>query len=181
MNSALPRKAFSSARSRAARSGLPFDLSFASLEAMLARQGNRCAVSGIEFNDDPFQNAFVKHPFAPSLDRIDCSQGYVHPNVRLVCVAVNFGLGQWGDEVFRTIARATLAKEAPPATLPPNLLSERIRAAQAVLPMLPPFEQAKQRRRIAAVKRACHPWFGGTQEGCGTGAGHAPPAGVRGR
>jgi hypothetical protein len=122
---------------------------------MLARQGDRCAVSGIEFNDNLFQNAFVKHPFAPSLGRIDCSQEYTHPNVRLVCVAVNFGLGQWGDEVCRTIARATLAKEAPPATLPPNLLSERIRAAQAVLPMLSPIEQAKQRRRIAALKRAC--------------------------
>jgi hypothetical protein len=27
-------------------------------------------------------------------------------NVRLVCVAVNFGMGQWGQEVFLTLASA---------------------------------------------------------------------------
>jgi hypothetical protein len=78
------------------------------IEGMFRAQGGRCAVSGLPFSMKRYANAFVKHPFAPSLDRIKCRSGYKRGNVRLVCTAVNFGLGQWGDEVFRAIAEATV-------------------------------------------------------------------------
>ena len=50
----------------------------------------------------------VKHPFAPSLDRISSQGGYTADNVRLVCIAVNFGMGQWGEELYLTFARAAV-------------------------------------------------------------------------
>jgi hypothetical protein len=31
--------------------------------------------------------------------------------VRLVCVAVNFGMGQWDEEVFLTLAQAAVERE----------------------------------------------------------------------
>lgn len=40
----------------------------------------------------------VKHPFAPSLDRISSHGGSTADNLRLVCIAVNLGMGQWGEE-----------------------------------------------------------------------------------
>jgi hypothetical protein len=36
----------------------------------------------------------------------------------LVCVAVNFGMRQWGEEVFMTLARAAVAREAKDRTNP---------------------------------------------------------------
>jgi len=102
-----------------------------------------------------FAKAFVKYPFAPSIDRINCGFGYRRGNVRLVSTAVNFGLGQWGDEVFRTIAEATVQHQNRLiANQPASALDERINAAVAVLPLLSKAERQLQARRIAGLKRA---------------------------
>lgn len=53
----------------------------------------------------------VKRPFAPSLDRIDSTRGYVVGNVQFVCTAANFAKGQWGLDVLRRIARGVVATE----------------------------------------------------------------------
>src|SRR5829696_9123157 len=87
---------------------MQFILNFEEVHEILRRQHGCCAVSGLRFSMIRVSESFVKRPFAPSLERIDCSGGYTRLNVRLVCTAVNFGLGQWGDEVFRTIAEATV-------------------------------------------------------------------------
>jgi hypothetical protein len=76
------------------------------------RQHGRCAVSGVKFDLERFPDALVKHPFAPSIDRILSTGHYTPDNVRLVCVAVNFGMGEWGLEVYMTLARAAVAREA---------------------------------------------------------------------
>lgn len=113
-----------------------------------------CAISGLSFALTRLPEAFVKHPFAPSLDRINCGGGYTPGNVRLVCIAVNFGLGQWGEEVFRSIAEATVRNQPAPRVMREADLDERISAAEAVLPLLTDLERAHQRRRIAGLKRA---------------------------
>ena len=86
------RAAFTSARSRAASSGMRFQLTYQDVLDLFEEQGHRCAISGLNFGMTRIADAFVKHPFAPSIDRINCSKGYTLDNVRLVCVAVNFGL-----------------------------------------------------------------------------------------
>lgn len=45
-----------------------------------------------------------RHPYTPSIDRIDSSIGYTRDNSRIVCVAANIALSDWGEEVFSTLA-----------------------------------------------------------------------------
>ncbi len=44
------------------------------------------------------------NPWAPSLDRIDCSKGYLKGNVRVVCWAYNVARRNWPDAVVREMA-----------------------------------------------------------------------------
>ena len=83
------------------------------MQSLWDRQHGRCAVSGRHFSMANFPLALVRHPYGPSLDRIDSHKGYTRDKVRLVCTAVNFGLGQWGDEVFLPVAEATSRRQAP--------------------------------------------------------------------
>jgi hypothetical protein len=123
-------------------------------------QDGRCAVTGLRFNLERFPDALVKHPFAPSVDRRLSSGGYTEDNVRLVCVAVNFGIGQWGEEVFLTLARAAIDREARATSDPQTDADwsarqrERISAAEDLLDKLHGSERAKQRHRIAGLKSA---------------------------
>lgn len=76
------------------------------LENAAKRSGGRCEVSGIEFH----MGSKTRHPFQPSIDRIDSSKGYESENIRLVCLVVNFCMGQWGESVFYSVAAATVSK-----------------------------------------------------------------------
>jgi hypothetical protein len=145
------------ARDNARKKGMAFDLTPEFAETLW--KDGRCAVTGRSFSLQAFADALVKHPFAPSIDRKLSSGGYTKDNVRLVCVAVNFGMGQWGQEVFLELAHAAVDHEqrAPRVTSAADWEAgyrERIAAAQAVLVGLPPSEQAKQQQRIAGLKRA---------------------------
>ena len=145
------------ARDNARKKGMAFDLTPEFAETLW--KDGRCAVTGRSFSVQPFPDALVKHPFAPSIDRKLSSGGYTKDNARLVCVAVNFGMGQWGQEVFLELAHAAVDQEqrAPRVTSAAEWEAgyrERIAAAQAVLDGLPTSEQAKQRQRIAGLKRA---------------------------
>ncbi len=95
---------------RAQRANIPFTIKPEDAERLYEAQDGRCALTGLAFNFDEFPLAFVKCPFGPSIDRRDPHGGYTPDNVRLVCVAVNFGLGQWGDETYLRLARAAVAK-----------------------------------------------------------------------
>ena len=133
-------------------------------------------MTGFKFNLMRFPDALVKHPYAPSIDRVLCRGGYTQDNVRLVCVAVNFGMGEWGQGVYLTLARAAVKREheqekdeeaspvqavvdeerrrKPEAEKERGTLAERLDAAEKLLPLLPESEQEKQRHRIAGFKAA---------------------------
>lgn len=76
----------------------------------LFQKSNKCTLTGIEFDFKCYQNK-KDNPFRPSLDRIDCSRGYTQDNVRLVCVAVNFALNEFGESIFKQICEAYLANK----------------------------------------------------------------------
>ena len=78
-------------RHRAERSGFVHDLPDDQGRQLFQRQKGLCAISGLPFSLTEFAGVLVKHPFAPSLDRISSRGGYTVNNVRLVCIAVNFG------------------------------------------------------------------------------------------
>jgi len=72
----------------------------------------RCELTGLEFQMES-RGPNRANPFAPSLDRIEPSKGYVEGNVRLVCYAVNMARSDWGDEVLLIVARALVSQSAP--------------------------------------------------------------------
>lgn len=72
---------------------------------LLERSNGRCEVTGITFVCGQSLNG-RPHPFSPSIDRIDSSDGYHLANCRIVCYAVNMAMNAWGEEVLRKIGMA---------------------------------------------------------------------------
>jgi hypothetical protein len=110
---------------------------------------------------DLISGAFPRRLSNTPLRRASIGGRRAADNVRLVCVAVNFGVGQWGEEVFLTLARAAADHEKRERLEPSTDLDawkagyrERIAAAEALLASLPENERPKQRRHIASLKRA---------------------------
>lgn len=79
------------------RRGIEFDLTGDDVEGLLEGCNWRCAVTGRHFSMDIVGG---KRPYAPSIDRIDNAKGYLRGNCRVVCVAVNYAMNVWGEEVL---------------------------------------------------------------------------------
>lgn len=94
---------YSSSRAGAEMRNLDFELTPRDLIALALASGGECTVSGISW-DYVTKNVRGKRPWSPSLDRIDCEKGYSRENCRLVCVAVNIALSDFGEDVLRRIA-----------------------------------------------------------------------------
>lgn len=92
-------------RKRARNKGLKYGLSAGWILKRLERIGYCCELSGIAFSARRPRESH-KRPWMPSLDRIDCTKGYTQDNVRIVCVAVNTLLQDWGDSVFHDLMKA---------------------------------------------------------------------------
>jgi hypothetical protein len=91
----------------AKRREIPHSLTLADVEQLVAKAGGRCQVTGIVFSNEIVNGT---RPYGPSLDRIDSSEGYHPDNVRLVCIAINNAMRDWGDSVFFTLVNALLSK-----------------------------------------------------------------------
>lgn len=52
------------------------------------------------------------NPWAPSIDRIDCSKGYEPGNVRAVCWAYNIARRNWPDSVVLEMALALTGRRS---------------------------------------------------------------------
>jgi hypothetical protein len=89
------------ARRRAEKKGIPFSLSAKWVSEALGR--GYCEATGIPFN---MQSGEGRSPFAPSIDRIDCSKGYTEENARVVVWAFNMACGEFGEEVLWQIVKA---------------------------------------------------------------------------
>jgi hypothetical protein len=159
----------SQARAGAIKRGIGFDLSLDYGEILFQTQHGRCAVTGIPFHMQRFSDAFVKYPFAPSIDRILSSGGYTRDNTRLVCAAVNFGMGQWGEELFLTLARYAVvydkAKSANDEKYWYAQQDECIAAAETILLILPVEERGAQAHHIAGLKASRTKGLDGLREG----------------
>jgi len=91
------------ARNRAR--GSEEDFSMSDLEAAWKNCGGCCAVSGMPFDFLIVGDGQAKHPFAPSLDRIDRHKSYRRDNVRLVISIANFAMNAWGRNRFTSWPR----------------------------------------------------------------------------
>lgn len=96
---ALPvwaRRMYLNAETRARTLGRAFSLSPEAFIRLVEDSGGKCAVTGYPM-DLQARADESRHPFAPSLDRIESSKGYEAGNVRLVCMVVNFAMNKWGE------------------------------------------------------------------------------------
>ena len=158
----LLRRRQAAARRRAQLRNKEFDLRQGFAESLFVAQGGRCAVTGLKFSFEAYPDAFVKHPFAPSIDRKLSGRGYTEDNVRLVCTAANFGMGQWGDELFIRLADAAAQRARRDQTDPDpaadadwhDRQQTRIQAVEAVRDKLPATEQARLQAHLASLRRA---------------------------
>lgn len=97
-------RALRGAAHRARQRNFEFELDFEWARERVEQQEFRCAVSGVAFYCDK-KLPPERNPFAPSLDRIDCSRGYTRENTRVVVFALNVMLSDWGIEVVEKVAR----------------------------------------------------------------------------
>lgn len=91
-------------RCRAKR--LAFDLDTAWLLHRLL--GGTCELTGLPFDMTVVNRRFT--PLSPSVDRIVANGGYTQNNCRVVMLAVNFALSNWGLETFLPIAEALVER-----------------------------------------------------------------------
>lgn len=93
------------ARTRSRNKGLVFNLDEFCDELQRRIDLGVCEISGVPFDLSP-----GRKPTSPSLDRIVPELGYIIGNVRVICHALNAGLGDWGEESFAIIAEAWLKR-----------------------------------------------------------------------
>jgi hypothetical protein len=93
------------ARQRARRAGHAFAIDRADIERRV--RSGRCEVTGL-----PFAHAAAgyrkAHPWAPSIDRIDPTEGYTPENTRIVVWMLNACKHEAGDAEVATFCEAFL-------------------------------------------------------------------------
>lgn len=99
----VERAMLGQARNRAKRRGQDCTITEEDVAALIA--SGVCAVTGLPFVSE-WDGPSIKNPWAPSLDRIDVTRGYVPGNVRAVCWIVNHMRGDYPDAVLAKAARA---------------------------------------------------------------------------
>jgi Mrr N-terminal domain len=80
------------------------------LAVVWAECGGRCAVSGMPFSFQVVGDGRARHPYAPSLDRINRYKPYSRSNVRLVASIANFAMNAWGLDPLIQLAMAVYSK-----------------------------------------------------------------------
>lgn len=85
-----------SAKNRAIKNHLLFDIDLNFLEQLQTTQNNKCAYSNMEFNN-------YSSLYSVSLDRKDPNKGYTKDNVQLVCSSVNYMKNDLSEKDFLDI------------------------------------------------------------------------------
>ena len=87
---------FRDTRKNANKRGIPFEISTAEFQSLVDLSCGNCMVSNIPFEFDRVEDSWHKNPWRPSIDRITSAEGYTLGNCRLVCVAANVAMNEWG-------------------------------------------------------------------------------------
>lgn len=100
------KRMLSEARAGASRRDIDFNLNLSDLRRIHKRSGGVCEVTGVKFSDEDWGG--WRRPFRMSIDRIDNREPYTLLNCRLVCVAANIAMGEWGEEVLVRMLRSMM-------------------------------------------------------------------------
>lgn len=95
-----------SARSSARERGWALTITVQDIEPLV--ESMTCALTGLTLR----WQGLCRDPLAPSLDRIDSSQGYIPGNVRVVAWVINRMRGDLPDPEFLAFARLLVEKAA---------------------------------------------------------------------
>ena len=99
------RRFLKRAKAECPHKDIEFDLTIDWLLQMADAQGHRCALTGIEFFYEHTGESAM-NPYGVSVDRIIPGGGYTKGNVRLVILAVNIMILDWGEAVFLRVANS---------------------------------------------------------------------------
>lgn len=83
------------------------NITYEYIDELFNKCNDECMVSGLSFNYLPV-DGMKCNPYAPSLDRIDSTKGYVVGNVRLVCWQINLMKGEITDDELKKFCQAIL-------------------------------------------------------------------------
>lgn len=111
---AIAPRIASQSRKRAKRSGIEFALTTDDVILLLQRSEGRCELTGIYF--DLTEAGGNRRPWHPSLDRIDSKGGYSLDNCRIISVAANLAMNEWGEGALKALAHGYLSKTSPDRT-----------------------------------------------------------------
>ena len=103
------KNSFLSRMRDAKKSGITFSIKLDEITEVAAANQWRCQVTGIPFSLTK-PDASKRRPYSPSIDRINPADGYTKDNTRIVCLAVNLAMNEWGDEVVSQISQAWFFK-----------------------------------------------------------------------
>ena len=78
---------------RCAKRRCETDIDLEYLKDLWEKQDGKCAITKIDLILE--RNHL---PFQASLDRIDCSKGYIKGNVRFICLIANYARNKWDDD-----------------------------------------------------------------------------------
>jgi len=99
----VAQRIFTSARKRAEKRGLAFNLCYSCIADRVAN--GVCEKTGIRFVHSDDQTNGFRHPFSASLDRIDMNSGYTMDNVQVVVWIYNHAKYVWDDHTVEIMAR----------------------------------------------------------------------------
>ncbi len=106
------KRAASAAQQRSKVRGWPCTIDGYFIDQLMVDQDWRCAVSGVLLEPPPGIGKGKRSAFAPSIDRIVPSLGYVPGNVRVVAWIVNAAMNEWGQEALMQLIDA-MKRKAP--------------------------------------------------------------------
>ncbi len=109
------------ARERAKKKGLAFDLDSYILNVQDRIDHGLCEVTGLPLNLDGGRTWD-----SPSIDRIDPKGPYLYANIRVVSLAINSAMGDWGEQKLVQLALAILAQRKARSNAFSRRLGERL-------------------------------------------------------
>lgn len=104
------RRIYGKVKKNAEARGIECPLTQDEFYEVMCRCEGYCEVSGVRLSLQDRRDHGKRRPFAPSVDRIDPTRGYTPDNVRVVCVAANYAMSDWGEAVLLEIARGMVMR-----------------------------------------------------------------------
>lgn len=103
---------YCAAKQRSSKKKIPFSISFDDVIKMFNDQQGLCSLSGMKLITNEIREEGKNYyPYAPSIDKIDPTKGYVLDNIRIVSVIVNLSLNTFGDVVFDEMCKSYIEKK----------------------------------------------------------------------